>query len=155
MSNIAVLVKQLPYLSTKTLTHDFYFNIDISLDTFNSFFNNYFCPSNSVYTKITNITNGFGIFDPVYNPSDVFILRDCIIQCAKADEILEFTPISLIELTKEINKLNYFSDLNIINSIKLADINPSIGNTYVITTVFTNQNTNILPVVCYFCYNII
>ena len=159
---LAVVGKQLSSLSQQGDVHSF--NIDVSItqqelkDTF--FKSTAFCISENMLTRIDRIVPGppgpfsFKHFDSAYTPSPNFSLKDCVLACSVDDIKAPFTPISLIQWTREINEIHSLSDLRIITSLRYADITTNLNDEFNVTAVFTSSNCHILPVLLRLKYKI-
>ncbi len=102
---------------------------------------------------------------PQYTPSDdvggtggTFNLYDCLIDCATSDlNNATITPVSKIEVKKDVTGIEYLSDLRIVSGLRWADISDLItpGIAFHVIAVFTNPNFNVKNVTLDFKYEII
>jgi len=164
---LAVVGKQLSSLSPQGDAHTFNFTRLVTTSHFKNImfaFKNgsalpSFGPKQDAHTYINHFTNttckGYSIttqfdtMDKAYESSTLneFDLKECLLACANADLDLPFTPISIIQWTKEVNEIEYLSDLKIVTSLRLKDVTIAASNSFYVTIVFTSENCQILPVI--------
>lgn len=102
---------------------------------------------------------------PAYTPRDsvagstgTFNLYDCLIDCACSDlNFATITPVSKIEVRKDINGIESLADLRIVSGLRWSDVSDIIvlTNVFSVIAVFTNPNPNVKNVVLEFNYEIV
>ena len=160
---LAVVGKETYPISTEGPMHKIVFGtIPMDPETFReTFFDKYnlLCISKTCSTKIEGNNNFTSC--PAYTSSDgSFNLYDCLIDCATSDlNFAKITPVSKIEVKKDINGIEYLADLRIVSGLRWSDVNESElvtnGNVFSVIAVFTNPNPNVKNVVLEFNYEIV
>jgi len=135
--------------------------VNKSISEFKSLFfeNDSFCICNgstsTTFNQVIYNTPSQGYYATV---GDTLVLYECILAYALYDLNLSecsISNIALIELRKELTNLTLCS-LDVISSARLSSIIDTIvvGNTFVISAVFTNKNACVKPVIIKFQYHI-
>jgi hypothetical protein len=163
---LAVVGKETYTISTEGPINKITFNErDVTVAVFKETFfsqNNLLCIERTCLTKFEETSDFTScpqyVATTTINDSPIFDLYDCLLQCASSD--LNSAPItytSKIELKKDVNAIEYLSDLRIISGLRWSDVvnDIIIGNKFVVTAVFTNPNCHVKNVALEFTYSII
>jgi hypothetical protein len=166
---LAVVGMETYKISTEGPSNRVKFDVPITIDHFKTTFfnNNILCIEKNCLT----IFEGFEGFDtsecPSYVPVNVtasdevvttpFDVYDFLLQCASADlNYATITYTSKIELKKNVNSIQYLSDLSIISGLRWSEVSDSVilDNKFVVVAVFTNPNCLVKNAVLEFTYTI-